>query len=83
MESGYALITNASWRLSLPHPSCFPHLCHQGDKVRQLKAEKADKGKIDSEVKELLSLKKKLALAEGKAPNEAGGGSKGKKKGKK
>ena len=55
----------------------------QGDKVRKLKAEKAEKEKIDAEVKTLLSLKKELARAEGKDPKESAAGSKGKKKGKK
>lgn len=34
----------------------------QGDKVRQLKAAKADKGSIDAAVAVLLDLKKKLAV---------------------
>lgn len=55
----------------------------QGDKVRKLKAEKADKEKVDAEVAILLALKKKLAVAEGKDPNEQDSSSKGKKKGKK
>ncbi|KAL9967670.1 hypothetical protein ACROYT_G025951 [Oculina patagonica] len=55
----------------------------QGDKVRKLKAEKAEKEKVDAEVAILLALKKKLAVAEGKDPNEQDSSSKGKKKGKK
>ncbi|XP_027055793.1 methionine--tRNA ligase, cytoplasmic-like isoform X1 [Pocillopora damicornis] len=55
----------------------------QGDKVRKLKTEKAEKEKVDAEVAILLALKKKLAVAEGKDPNEQENNSKGKKKGKK
>lgn len=51
--------------------------------MRKLKAEKADKDKVDAEVAILLALKKKLAVAEGKDPNEQDNTSKGKKKGKK
>uniref|UniRef100_A0A8C3HW67 Methionine--tRNA ligase, cytoplasmic n=1 Tax=Chrysemys picta bellii TaxID=8478 RepID=A0A8C3HW67_CHRPI len=43
-------------------------LCAQADRVRQLKASKAEKGQIDAEVAKLLELKKQLALAEGKTP---------------
>jgi histidyl-tRNA synthetase len=39
--------------------------------VRQLKAEKAEKAKIDSEVAVLLSMKKQLAIAEGTPAAEA------------
>lgn len=55
----------------------------QGDKVRKLKTEKAEKEKVDAEVAILLALKKKLAVAGGKDPNEQENNSKGKKKGKK
>ncbi|XP_012632540.2 methionine--tRNA ligase, cytoplasmic isoform X1 [Microcebus murinus] len=48
----------------------------QGNTVRELKAQKADKNQIAAEVAKLLELKKQLALAEGK-PLET---SKGKKK---
>uniref|UniRef100_A0A8B9IL25 Methionine--tRNA ligase, cytoplasmic n=1 Tax=Anser cygnoides TaxID=8845 RepID=A0A8B9IL25_ANSCY len=40
----------------------------QGNHVRQLKANKAEKAQVDSEVAKLLELKKQLALAEGKSP---------------
>uniref|UniRef100_A0A672FFK5 Methionine--tRNA ligase, cytoplasmic n=1 Tax=Salarias fasciatus TaxID=181472 RepID=A0A672FFK5_SALFA len=50
----------------------------QGDKVRALKAQKADKAVITAEVAKLLDLKKQLALAEGKSPEPAP--QKGKKK---
>ncbi|CAM9938517.1 unnamed protein product [Bubo scandiacus] len=40
----------------------------QGNHVRQLKANKAEKAQIDAEVAKLLELKKQLALAEGKSP---------------
>jgi len=40
----------------------------QGNKVRQLKAAKAAKSHIDAAVAELLDLKKRLLLAEGKDP---------------
>lgn len=38
----------------------------QGNIVRELKAQKADKNQVAAEVAKLLDLKKKLALAEGK-----------------
>ena len=41
---------------------CFLVLVFQGDKVRQLKAAKADKASIDAAVAVLLDLKKKLAV---------------------
>jgi len=46
------------------------NVTQQGDKVRQLKAAKAAKSEIDAAVAELLDLKKRLCLAEGKDPNE-------------
>uniref|UniRef100_A0A667XA99 Methionine--tRNA ligase, cytoplasmic n=1 Tax=Myripristis murdjan TaxID=586833 RepID=A0A667XA99_9TELE len=56
--------------------------CHliyfQGDKVRTLKAQKAEKAVITAEVAMLLDLKKQLALAEGKSPEPTP--QKGKKK---
>lgn len=42
----------------------------QGLKVRELKANKAEKSVVDEQVAILLSLKKKLALAEGKDPSD-------------
>ncbi|XP_051270251.1 methionine--tRNA ligase, cytoplasmic isoform X1 [Dicentrarchus labrax] len=50
----------------------------QGEKVRALKAQKAEKAVITAEVTKLLDLKKQLALAEGKSPEPAP--QKGKKK---
>uniref|UniRef100_A0A3Q3JC61 Methionine--tRNA ligase, cytoplasmic n=1 Tax=Monopterus albus TaxID=43700 RepID=A0A3Q3JC61_MONAL len=50
----------------------------QGDKVRALKAQKAEKAVVTAEVAKLLDLKKQLALAEGKSPEPAP--QKGKKK---
>lgn len=50
----------------------------QGEKVRTLKAQKAEKTVITAEVNKLLDLKKQLALAEGKNPEPAP--QKGKKK---
>lgn len=50
----------------------------QGEKVRALKAQKADKAAITAEVAKLLDLKKQLAVAEGKNPEPAP--QKGKKK---
>lgn len=38
----------------------------QGNLVRELKAQKADKNQVAAEVTKLLDLKKQLALAEGK-----------------
>lgn len=43
-------------------------VAEQGDKVRELKTQKADKAAISAEVAKLLDLKKQLAQAEGKAP---------------
>ncbi|KAI8086957.1 uncharacterized protein B0P05DRAFT_533080 [Gilbertella persicaria] len=44
----------------------------QALKVRQLKADKADKTEIDKEVEALLSLKKELALLEGDKKADSG-----------
>jgi methionyl-tRNA synthetase len=53
----------------------------QGDAVRKLKESKADKAVIKEAVDKLLALKKDLALAQGKDPNETVGNTKkGKKK---
>lgn len=57
------------------------HFVLQGNKVRELKASKAEKSVIDQQVAVLLDLKKQLALAQGQDPQAAVGG--GKKKGKK
>ncbi|XP_057703251.1 methionine--tRNA ligase, cytoplasmic isoform X2 [Corythoichthys intestinalis] len=46
-------------------------VAEQGEKVRALKAQKADKAVITAEVSKLLELKKQLALAEGKSPEPA------------
>lgn len=43
----------------------------QGEKVRNLKAQKAEKALITAEVDLLLDLKKQLVLAEGKTPEPA------------
>ena len=51
----------------------------QGERVRKLKTDKAEKTVIDQEVKKLLDLKKQLASALGQ-PEVAAGGKKGKKK---
>ncbi|KAM6364797.1 methionine--tRNA ligase, cytoplasmic isoform 2-T2 [Pluvialis apricaria] len=40
----------------------------QGNHVRQLKANKAEKAQVDAEVARLLELKQQLAVAEGKSP---------------
>ncbi|KAG9340630.1 hypothetical protein JZ751_021186 [Albula glossodonta] len=53
-------------------------VAEQGDKVRNLKAQKAEKSVITAEVSKLLELKKQLALAEGKTPEPTP--QKGKKK---
>ena len=55
----------------------------QGEVVRTLKTNKADKSQIDQEVAKLLSLKRDLAVAQGQDPNQAVGGGGKKKKGKK
>ncbi|RUS85185.1 hypothetical protein EGW08_007089 [Elysia chlorotica] len=54
----------------------------QGNKVREVKAAKAEKSTIDAEVASLLQLKRELAVAQGLDPEAAvgGGGKKGKKK---
>lgn len=46
------------------------NVTEQGNKVRELKASKAPKSDIDAAVAELLDLKKRLLLAEGKDPAE-------------
>uniref|UniRef100_A0A6Q2ZDR8 Methionine--tRNA ligase, cytoplasmic n=1 Tax=Esox lucius TaxID=8010 RepID=A0A6Q2ZDR8_ESOLU len=51
----------STWPLIRPFP-------HQGEKVRALKGQKAEKAAITTEVDKLLDLKKQLALAEGKNP---------------
>uniref|UniRef100_A0A8C2BFY3 Methionine--tRNA ligase, cytoplasmic n=1 Tax=Cyprinus carpio TaxID=7962 RepID=A0A8C2BFY3_CYPCA len=51
-------------------------VAEQGNKVRVLKAQKAEKSVVDKEVETLLDLKKQLSLAEGKNP----AAQKGKKK---
>ena len=45
--------------------------CPQGNKVRELKAAKAEKSVVDAQVKELLSLKQQLATAQGAQPDTA------------
>uniref|UniRef100_A0A8W8MSL7 WHEP-TRS domain-containing protein n=1 Tax=Magallana gigas TaxID=29159 RepID=A0A8W8MSL7_MAGGI len=54
----------------------------QGLLVRDLKSQKAEKSRIDSEVAVLLDLKRKLAVAQGQDPEAltGGKGKKGKKK---
>lgn len=54
-------------------------LAQQADMVRKLKTEKASKDSIDVEVKKLLDLKKQLALAQGKNPDQDKSAKKGKK----
>ena len=54
-------------------------VAEQGDKVRQLKTDKAEKAVIDVEVKKLIELKKQFSAALGQ-PEGAVGGKKGKKK---
>ena len=54
-------------------------VAEQGEKVRQLKTDKAEKAVIDVEVKRLIDLKKQLGVALGQ-PEVAPGGKKGKKK---
>nr|XP_046239190.1 methionine--tRNA ligase, cytoplasmic isoform X1 [Scatophagus argus] len=53
-------------------------VAEQGEKVRALKAQKAEKAVVTAEVAILLDLKKRLTLAEGKSPEPAP--QKGKKK---
>lgn len=63
MGSWKSWILNRSF-LVLP---LFPRpLSSQGNIVRELKAQKADKNQIAAEVAKLLDLKKQLAQAEGK-----------------
>lgn len=52
----------------------------QGNKVRELKANKANKSEIDEEVATLLELKRRLAIAKGENPDQPQGKSKSKKK---
>ncbi|KAL3859984.1 hypothetical protein ACJMK2_010161 [Sinanodonta woodiana] len=58
-------------------------VAEQGNKVRDLKTNKADKSLIAVEVAKLLELKKKLTLTQGSNPKEAAEDKDGKKKGKK
>lgn len=58
--------------------SIFFFFLAQGEKVRNLKAQKAEKTLITAEVNILLDLKRQLTLAEGKSPEPAP--QKGKKK---
>ena len=51
----------------------------QGDVVRKLKEAKAEKDAIKVEVDKLLELKKQLAIAQGKDPNESAASGKSKK----
>ena len=51
----------------------------QGDIVRKLKEAKAEKDAIKVEVDKLLELKKQLAIAQGKDPNESAASGKSKK----
>ena len=51
----------------------------QGDVVRKLKEAKAEKDAIKVEVDKLLELKKQLAIAQGKDPNESASSGKSKK----
>lgn len=57
-------------------------LLFQGTLVRDLKSQKAEKSRIDSEVAVLLDLKRQLAVAQGQDPEAltGGKGKKGKKK---
>lgn len=48
--------------------------------MRELKAAKAEKPKVDEEVVKLLELKKQLALAKGEDPNVSAKSGKSKKK---
>lgn len=54
----------------------------QGNKVRDVKAAKAEKALVDAEVSKLLDLKRQLALAQGENADvsSTGGKQKGKKK---
>ncbi|KAF3856552.1 hypothetical protein F7725_017275, partial [Dissostichus mawsoni] len=61
-----------------PPPAAGPAAAAEGEKVRELKAQKAEKAAITAEVAKLLDLKKQLALAEGKSSDPAP--QKGKKK---
>ncbi|CAK8691401.1 unnamed protein product [Clavelina lepadiformis] len=54
-------------------------IANQGNVVRKMKAEKAEKADIDKEVTKLLELKKKLALSRGEDPNKKSKGGKKKK----
>uniref|UniRef100_A0A8D0GQP8 Methionine--tRNA ligase, cytoplasmic n=1 Tax=Sphenodon punctatus TaxID=8508 RepID=A0A8D0GQP8_SPHPU len=66
---------NEPWKRIKVNPSA---LCLQGNYVRELKAQKAEKVQINAEVSKLLALKKQLVLAEGRDPEPPP--TKGKKK---
>ena len=55
-------------------------VAEQGDKIRQLKTNKAEKAMVDVEVKKLLDLKKQLSVALGQPEGAVAGGKKGMKK---
>lgn len=59
--------------------SHFAFYTLQGDEVRKLKTDKAEKSQIDLEVAKLLALKKELALASGVKPEAGKKGGKSKK----
>ncbi|XP_074027414.1 glutamyl-prolyl-tRNA synthetase isoform X2 [Leptinotarsa decemlineata] len=72
LKADYKNLSNEDWK-----PGCIPQdsgdsndlssrIAIQGDKVRQLKAQKADKSTIDVEVKNLLKLKAEYKSACGK-----------------
>uniref|UniRef100_A0A665SZT0 Methionine--tRNA ligase, cytoplasmic n=1 Tax=Echeneis naucrates TaxID=173247 RepID=A0A665SZT0_ECHNA len=67
---GQQVFYGSLWVVYKSVPLCF-HALSQGDKVRALKAQKADKAVITAEVAKLLDLKKQLAVAEGKNPEPA------------
>ncbi|XP_067314814.1 methionine--tRNA ligase, cytoplasmic isoform X2 [Pseudorasbora parva] len=74
-ETGAALSVNADPERARQLTAL---VAEQGDKVRALKAQKAEKSVIGEEVTKLVELKKQLSLAEGKNPEPAA--PKGKKK---
>uniref|UniRef100_A0A672ZPI6 Methionine--tRNA ligase, cytoplasmic n=1 Tax=Sphaeramia orbicularis TaxID=375764 RepID=A0A672ZPI6_9TELE len=65
------LLQHSYLRENLNHFETILSNLSQGDKVRALKAQKAEKAVITAEVAKLLDLKKQLAVAEGKSPEPA------------
>lgn len=85
----FAVITNSLNYFGIGFPETRVHWTEkkifvlQVDRIIKLKAEGTGKERVDAEEAILTALMKKLAVAEGKDPDEQGGSSTGEEKGKK